>query len=127
MRIRNRHSKQIVCERINGAGVVGSTRAKNIFAIDVEEEFLVKLLIANVAAEFEVMLADDLAVVLVELKSVSGLRQLPFKVVPKQAELDVKGLGQVIQFMSEAGELKPPLPPPERFVDLQYLKAAGLQ
>jgi ABC-type nitrate/sulfonate/bicarbonate transport system substrate-binding protein len=48
-------------------------------------------------------------------------------VVPKQAELDIKGLGQVIQFMAEAGELKPPLPPPERFVDLQYLKAAGLQ
>jgi ABC-type nitrate/sulfonate/bicarbonate transport system substrate-binding protein len=48
-------------------------------------------------------------------------------VVPKQAELDVKGLGQVIQFMAEAGELKPPLPSPERFVDLQYLKAAGLQ
>ena len=48
-------------------------------------------------------------------------------VVPKQAELDVRGLGQVIQFMVEAGELKPPLPPPDRFVDLQYLKAAGLQ
>ena len=48
-------------------------------------------------------------------------------VVPKQAELDVKGLAQVIQFMAEAGELKPPLPPPERFVDLQYLRAAGLQ
>ncbi len=48
-------------------------------------------------------------------------------VVPKQAELDVKGLGQVIQFMAEAGEIKPPLPMPDRFVDLQYLKAAGLQ
>jgi ABC-type nitrate/sulfonate/bicarbonate transport system substrate-binding protein len=48
-------------------------------------------------------------------------------VVPKQGELDLKGLGQVIQFMADAGELKPPLPPPERFVDLQYLRAAGLQ
>jgi ABC-type nitrate/sulfonate/bicarbonate transport system substrate-binding protein len=48
-------------------------------------------------------------------------------VVPKQAELDIKGMGQVIQFMAEAGELKPPLPPPERFIDLQYLRAAGLQ
>jgi ABC-type nitrate/sulfonate/bicarbonate transport system substrate-binding protein len=48
-------------------------------------------------------------------------------VVPKQAELDIKGLGQVIQFMAEAGELKSPLPPPERFIDLQYLRAAGLQ
>src|SRR5437870_12190887 len=47
-------------------------------------------------------------------------------VVPRQAELDVKGLGQVIQFMAEAGELKSPLPAPERFIDLQYLRAAGL-
>jgi NitT/TauT family transport system substrate-binding protein len=48
-------------------------------------------------------------------------------VVPKQGEIDVNGLAQVIQFMAEAGELKEPLPAPERFVDLQYLKAAGLQ
>ncbi|HEV8341529.1 MAG TPA: ABC transporter substrate-binding protein [Candidatus Binatia bacterium] len=48
-------------------------------------------------------------------------------VVPKQGEIDVQGLGQVIQFMAEAGELKPPLPSPERFVDLQYLRAAGIQ
>jgi ABC-type nitrate/sulfonate/bicarbonate transport system substrate-binding protein len=48
-------------------------------------------------------------------------------VVPKQGELDLKGLGQVIQFMSETGDLRPPLPSPERFVDLQYLRAAGIQ
>src|SRR4030095_5805228 len=48
-------------------------------------------------------------------------------VVPKQAELDIKGMGQVIQFMAGAGRLTTPLPPPERFIDLQYLKAAGLQ
>jgi hypothetical protein len=29
--------------------------------------------------------------------------------------------------MAEAGELKAPIPPAERFIDLQYLKAAGLQ
>jgi hypothetical protein len=29
--------------------------------------------------------------------------------------------------MGEAGELKAPLPPVERFIDLQYLKAAGIQ
>ena len=29
--------------------------------------------------------------------------------------------------MGEAGVLKPPLPQPERFVDLQYLRAAGVQ
>ena len=48
-------------------------------------------------------------------------------VVPKQGEIDVKGFAQVIELMAEAGELKPPLPPVDRFIDLQYLKAAGLQ
>ncbi len=48
-------------------------------------------------------------------------------VFPKQGELDLKGLGQVIQFMAETGDLKPPLPPAERIVDLQYLRAAGVQ
>ena len=48
-------------------------------------------------------------------------------VVPKQGEIDVKGFNEVIRVMGEAGELKPPLPSAERFIDLQYLKAAGLQ
>ncbi len=48
-------------------------------------------------------------------------------VVPKQGEIDIKGFTQVIQVMAEAGELAPPLPQAERFIDLQYLKAAGLQ
>ena len=48
-------------------------------------------------------------------------------VLPKQAEIDLKGLAQVIAFMGEGDALKPPLPAPERFVDLQYLRAAGVQ
>jgi ABC-type nitrate/sulfonate/bicarbonate transport system substrate-binding protein len=48
-------------------------------------------------------------------------------VVPKQAEIDLKGLAQVIAFMGEGGAITPPLPQPERFVDLQYLRAAGAQ
>jgi ABC-type nitrate/sulfonate/bicarbonate transport system substrate-binding protein len=48
-------------------------------------------------------------------------------VMPKQGEIDLKGLAQVIAFMGEGGVIKPPLPSPERFVDLQYLHAAGLQ
>jgi ABC-type nitrate/sulfonate/bicarbonate transport system substrate-binding protein len=48
-------------------------------------------------------------------------------VLPKQAEIDLAGLGHVIAMMGEAGAVKPPLPPPDRFVDLQYLRAAGLQ
>ena len=38
----------------------------------------------------------------------------------------MKGFNQVIQVMAEAGEVKSPLPDAERFVDLQYLHAAGL-
>ena len=48
-------------------------------------------------------------------------------VVPKQGEIDVKGFAEVIRVMGEVGELKPPLPSVERFIDLQYLKAAGIQ
>ena len=47
-------------------------------------------------------------------------------VMPKQAEIDLKGLAQVIAFMGEGGTIKGPLPPVERFVDLQYLRAAGI-
>jgi ABC-type nitrate/sulfonate/bicarbonate transport system substrate-binding protein len=49
------------------------------------------------------------------------------KVLPQKGEIDLKGLAQVIAFMGEAGHLKAPLPAPERFVDLQYLKRAGIQ
>jgi ABC-type nitrate/sulfonate/bicarbonate transport system substrate-binding protein len=48
-------------------------------------------------------------------------------VLPKRGEIDAKALAQVIAMMGEAGLLKPPLPPAERFVDLQYLTAAGVQ
>ena len=47
--------------------------------------------------------------------------------MPKRAEIDLAGLARVIAFMGEGGALKPPLPAPERFVDLQYLRAAGVQ
>ena len=48
-------------------------------------------------------------------------------VMPRQAEIDLKGLAQVIAFMGEAGELSAPLPPVERFVDLQFSRRRGLQ
>jgi ABC-type nitrate/sulfonate/bicarbonate transport system substrate-binding protein len=61
-------------------------------------------------------------------RAVMNLYFMPDRgVMPKQAEIDLKGLAQVIAFMGEAGTLKAPLPPAERFVDLQYLKAAGMQ
>ena len=48
-------------------------------------------------------------------------------VFPKAGEIDVKGFNEVLRVMAEAGELKSPIPPAEQFIDLQYLKAAGLQ
>jgi ABC-type nitrate/sulfonate/bicarbonate transport system substrate-binding protein len=48
-------------------------------------------------------------------------------VMPKHAEINMAGLAQVIAFMGEGGIVAPPLPPPERFVDRQYLKAAGAE
>jgi ABC-type nitrate/sulfonate/bicarbonate transport system substrate-binding protein len=46
-------------------------------------------------------------------------------VLPKQAEIDLNGLEQVIAFMGQGGSIKPPLPTPDRFVELRYLRAAG--
>jgi hypothetical protein len=48
-------------------------------------------------------------------------------VMPKRAEINLAGLAQVIAFMGESGIVKPPLPGPARFVDLQYLRAAGVE
>ena len=48
-------------------------------------------------------------------------------VIPKQAEINLAGLAQVIAFMAESGAIKPPLPAPERFLDRQYLRAAGVE
>jgi hypothetical protein len=48
-------------------------------------------------------------------------------VLPKQGEINLKGLAQVITFMGQAGTVKAPLPAPDRFVDLQYLKLAGIR
>jgi ABC-type nitrate/sulfonate/bicarbonate transport system substrate-binding protein len=48
-------------------------------------------------------------------------------VMPKQAEIDMAGIAAVIALLGRTGELEAPLPAAERFVDLQYLKAAGLQ
>jgi ABC-type nitrate/sulfonate/bicarbonate transport system substrate-binding protein len=48
-------------------------------------------------------------------------------VLPQRGEINLKALQQVIAMMGGAGLLKPPLPPAQRFVDLQYLREAGLQ
>lgn len=48
-------------------------------------------------------------------------------VLPKQGEINIKGMEQVIALMGEGGVLQAPLPAAERFLDLQYLQAAGIQ
>lgn len=48
-------------------------------------------------------------------------------VLPERGEISLARLQRVIDMMGEAGLLKQPLPPPGRFVDLQYLQAAGVQ
>ena len=49
------------------------------------------------------------------------------RVLPKLGEINVGGMEQAIALMGEGGILKAPLPRAERFVDLQYLQAAGVQ
>jgi ABC-type nitrate/sulfonate/bicarbonate transport system substrate-binding protein len=48
-------------------------------------------------------------------------------VMPKQAEIDMAGVAAVIALLAKTGELKPSLPAADRFVDLQYLRAAGVE
>jgi ABC-type nitrate/sulfonate/bicarbonate transport system substrate-binding protein len=48
------------------------------------------------------------------------------RVLPIAGEIDSKGLSTAISFMADAGVLTAPLPPAERFVDRQYLHAAGI-
>jgi ABC-type nitrate/sulfonate/bicarbonate transport system substrate-binding protein len=48
-------------------------------------------------------------------------------VMPKQGEINMAGMAEVIALLGAAGEIGKPLPAVQRFVDLQYLQAAGLQ
>ena len=49
------------------------------------------------------------------------------KALPLRGEIDPKGVAQVIAFMADAGQIKPPLPDAERFVDRSYLARAGVR
>jgi ABC-type nitrate/sulfonate/bicarbonate transport system substrate-binding protein len=48
-------------------------------------------------------------------------------ILPDHAAIDLNGLQQVIAMMGEAGLIGKPLPQAARFVDLRYLRAAGIQ
>jgi len=47
-------------------------------------------------------------------------------VLPRQGEIDMNGLEAMIALMGRYGIVKAPLPAPDRFVDLRYLKLAGV-
>jgi ABC-type nitrate/sulfonate/bicarbonate transport system substrate-binding protein len=49
------------------------------------------------------------------------------RVLPKAGEISISGMEQAIALMGESGAIKAPLPAAERFLDLQYLRAAGVQ
>ncbi len=48
-------------------------------------------------------------------------------VLPRRGELDMAAFNRVIKLMAQVGAIPSPAPPAERFVDLQYLRAAGIQ
>ena len=48
-------------------------------------------------------------------------------VLPKRGELNLKAFNQVLALMGEAGVIPTPVMPADRFVDLHYLKMAGIQ
>lgn len=48
-------------------------------------------------------------------------------VMPKQGEINMAGMAAVIALLGAAGEIGKPPPAAQRFVDLRYLHAAGLQ
>ena len=51
----------------------------------------------------------------------------PRGIMPKQAAIDMQGMTAVIEMMGRIGVLTGTAPDASRFVDLQYLKAAGFQ
>jgi ABC-type nitrate/sulfonate/bicarbonate transport system substrate-binding protein len=48
-------------------------------------------------------------------------------VLPKHGEINVAGVAKVLDLIGEAGVLKEPMPSADSLIDLQYLKAAGIQ
>ncbi len=48
-------------------------------------------------------------------------------IMPRQAEISMPGMAEVIELLVASGQINGPPPSADRFVDLQYLHAAGLQ
>ena len=47
--------------------------------------------------------------------------------MPRRGEINMEGMSSVLALMHEGGELTAPLPEASLFVDLSFLKTAGLQ
>jgi hypothetical protein len=47
-------------------------------------------------------------------------------VLPKRGELSLAAFNRVLALMSDVGAIPSPPPAAEKFVDLQYLRAAGI-
>ena len=48
-------------------------------------------------------------------------------VLPRRGELDLRAFDRVLSLMGEAAVIPSPVAPASRFVDLQFLKSAGIQ
>jgi ABC-type nitrate/sulfonate/bicarbonate transport system substrate-binding protein len=48
-------------------------------------------------------------------------------VLPKHAEINMPGISAVLRILAASKEIPSPPPPADHFVDLRYLKAAGLE
>jgi ABC-type nitrate/sulfonate/bicarbonate transport system substrate-binding protein len=48
-------------------------------------------------------------------------------VLPRRGELDLRAFDRVLSLMGEAGVIPTPVAPASRFIDLQFLRAAGIQ
>src|SRR5215469_15923130 len=49
------------------------------------------------------------------------------RVLPRQGEVDMASFNHLLEVLKESGVYDRPLPPAEKFVDLSYAKAAGVQ
>jgi len=49
------------------------------------------------------------------------------RILPRQGELDMASFNNLLQFAKDAGYTDKPFPPTEKFVDLTFAKAAGIQ
>jgi hypothetical protein len=48
-------------------------------------------------------------------------------VLPRKGEISLLAMSRVLAMMAEVGAIPTPAAPAEKFVDLQYLKAAGIE